>query len=231
MSNRGSFLVALLILASSATALAAKPVRSPQLLKGEIPEADVLSEVTVGEALYARFDYIEYYGARLTEGYESKFMLGMISIPRGLMLVERPGKERPQYCSAQQLYRRSDLNDIVCFQDLNEDGAFEEIRVPTLRFGGWARIKTAPVPYEEAVDQEQTNGFRQELLYQGVAGSSLSISYREFKDNFARPAFQQDLQYTLSSEGETEIAFRGARIIVMSATNTTLRYKVVSGIR
>jgi hypothetical protein len=110
------------------------------------------------------------------------------------------------------------------------DGSFEEIRVPSLRFGGWAKIKTAPVPYEEGVDVEQTKGFRQELLYQGVAVNSLSISYREFNDNFARPAFQQDLQYTLAPAGETEIAFRGARITVISATNTTLQYKVMSGI-
>src|SRR6185436_3074973 len=150
--------------------------------------------------------------------------------PRGLLLFEHQGKPQPQYCSHQQLYRRSDLNDVVCFRDLNRDGAFEEIRVPSLRFGGWAKIKTAPVPYEEAVDLEQTRGFRQELLYQGVAGSSLSISYREFSDNFARPAFQQDLQYTLAPSGETEIAFKGARITVLSATNTALQYKVVSGI-
>lgn len=230
MANR-SFLILLLVLGFATTVLAARPVRSPQVLKGESPDKDVVSEVTVGEALYARFDYVEYYGAKLTQGYDSKFMLGTISVPRGLMLIERPGKERPQYCSAQPLYSRADMSDIVCFQDVNEDGAFEEIRVPTLRFGGWAKIKTAPVPYEEAVDQEQTNGFREELLYQGVAGSSLSISYREFKDDFARPAFQQDLQYTLAPEGETEIAFRGARIIVISATNTMIRYRVVSGLR
>ena len=224
---RGSFFVlGLLAIAVPLTAV----IRQPQVRVGETPEKGVVSEVTVGEALYSKFDYTEYYGAKLTETYESKFMLGMISVPRGLLLYEHQGKPQPQYCSRQQLYRRSDLNDVVCFRDLNRDGAFEEIRVPSLRFGGWAKIKTAPVPYEEAVDLEQTRGFRQELLYQGVAGSSLSISYREFSDNFARPAFQQDLQYTLAPSGETEIAFKGARITVLSATNTTLQYKVVSGI-
>ena len=70
MANRCSFLTLLLVLGCAAAVLAAKPVRSPQLLKGESPETNVVSEVTVGEALYARFDYIEYYGARLTEGHQ-----------------------------------------------------------------------------------------------------------------------------------------------------------------
>ena len=89
-----------------------------------------------------------------------------------------------------------------CFKDTDQDGKFEEIRVPSLRFGGWA----------------------------GIDGNSLSLSYREFIDSLARPAFQQDVRYTLDADGETEIAFRGACFLVFSASNTSLRYRLVAGL-
>ncbi|MDQ9171172.1 hypothetical protein Q8A64_12230 [Oxalobacteraceae bacterium R-40] len=42
------------------------------------------------------------------------------------------------------------------------------------------------------------DGFRRELVYSGVSQNTLSIVYREFKDDTARPAYFQDLKYDLS---------------------------------
>jgi hypothetical protein len=193
-------------------------IRPPRALTGELPEKGAVSEVSVGEALYSKFDYVEYYGARLPAGYQGKFMLGTISVLPNVLFIEHTAKkQQTQYCSRGPLYAQSKLAsvvDIVCFKDVDQDGKFEEVRVPSLRFGGWAKLQGPPLPYQEAVDHELTKGFRQELLYQGVAGDALSLSYREFIDSMARPAFQQELRYTLGS-GETEIAFRGARLLVL----------------
>jgi hypothetical protein len=207
-------------------------IRPPRQLVGETPEKGVDTEVSVGEVIYAKFDYVEYYGARIPAGYNGKFMLGQVSVPPSTLFVEHTAKQQQvQYCSREPLYVQGrTLTDIVCFKDTNQDGKFEEIRVPSLRFGGWAKLKVPPLPYEEGVDHEQTKGFRQELLYQGIDGNSLSLSYREFIDSLARPAFQQDVRYTLDADGETEIAFRGARFLVFSASNTSLRYRLVAGL-
>jgi hypothetical protein len=40
-------------------------------------------------------------------------------------------------------------------------------------------------------------GYRWELLYDGVDGSTLKVTYREYKDDLARPAFFQSASYTL----------------------------------
>lgn len=68
-------------------------------------------------------------------------------------------------------------------------------------------------------------GFRRDMLYGGVAKGVVTLNYREFVDDMARPAFSQALTYDLA-EGD-EIGFRGARIKVIKATNTTLRYVVL----
>lgn len=68
-------------------------------------------------------------------------------------------------------------------------------------------------------------GFRRELLYGGVSQGSISLEYREFFDDFARPAFSQTLRYDLN-EGR-EIGFRGARFEILAANNVAVRYRVV----
>lgn len=66
-----------------------------------------------------------------------------------------------------------------------------------------------------------------ELLYQGVGGGVLRLTYREFTgEDLARPAFSQEVTYDLNQAGPTEILFKGAHITVFSAGNTAVRYRV-----
>lgn len=69
-------------------------------------------------------------------------------------------------------------------------------------------------------------GFRQELIYNGRSGDALKFLYREFSGDFMRPPFSQEVQYDLAES--TTIGFRGARVEILSATNTQIRYRVLS---
>lgn len=68
-------------------------------------------------------------------------------------------------------------------------------------------------------------GFRRELVYGGVSQGTVSISYREFSGNLARPAFTQELKYDLK-EGR-EIGYRGARFEILEATNVAVKFRVL----
>lgn len=71
------------------------------------------------------------------------------------------------------------------------------------------------------------NSFKYEALYQGKKGNSIKISFREFKDNIARPAFTQDIDYELNQNKPTIIGFKGLRIEVLKATNYDITFKVI----
>lgn len=71
-----------------------------------------------------------------------------------------------------------------------------------------------------------TREFRRELIYTGRAGSAISLMYREYSDDMARPAFSQQLQYDLTQD--PVIGYQGARFKVLSATNTEVTYEVLS---
>ena len=106
--------------------------------------------------------------------------------------------------------------------DSDSDGAFDRYWYPGTNGG---KIKT-PI----FVDWEQSNrssGYRRELIYQGRDGDNLKLFYREFNDDFRRPAYDQEVQYDL---GESEyIQFKGLTLLVEEANNEYLVYTIEGG--
>ena len=64
-----------------------------------------------------------------------------------------------------------------------------------------------------------------------VAAGVVSLLYREYVDDLVRPAFQQDLTYTLTPGEPTEISFRTTRLVVEHADNAGIRYRVLAGLK
>lgn len=70
-------------------------------------------------------------------------------------------------------------------------------------------------------------GFQRELVYSGGSQGTVSLLYREYSDDVARPAFTQQLTYDLAAGNE--IGFRGARIKILAVTNIGVKYVVERG--
>lgn len=70
-----------------------------------------------------------------------------------------------------------------------------------------------------------SDGFQQTLIYSGRIGNKINIAYREFSNNFARPAFNNDVEYDLNES--MVIGYKGAEIEIIEATNRTIKYKVI----
>lgn len=77
--------------------------------------------------------------------------------------------------------------------------------------------------------------YRWDLIYTGRTGQTVTFLYREFnidEDELEievsriRPAFQQDLTYDLTEE--KEIGYRGLRLRIDEATNSSISYRVLS---
>lgn len=73
---------------------------------------------------------------------------------------------------------------------------------------------------------KEKNYYKQEFIYNGRIGNNLKFIYREYVNDYARPAFSQDLQYDLSESNI--IGFKGLRIEIFEVTNTQIKYKVLS---
>ena len=73
------------------------------------------------------------------------------------------------------------------------------------------------------------DAFQQTLIYNGKSGSKIRLGYREFSNNLARPAFNNDVEYDLD-ESKT-IGYKGARIEVLEATNQIIKYKLIQNFK
>ncbi|MFA9396303.1 MAG: hypothetical protein ACERJ1_16565 [Halodesulfovibrio sp.] len=69
------------------------------------------------------------------------------------------------------------------------------------------------------------SSFQHSLLYSGKVGEKLNISYREFSNNHARPAFTHNVEYDLNES--KIIGYKGALIEIINATNNQVKYKVL----
>ncbi len=76
------------------------------------------------------------------------------------------------------------------------------------------------------VEEHYSQDFvRKELLYSGKSGSTIEVSYREFRGGFAAPAFFQNLKYDLTES--KVIRFQRFRIEVVQADNQAIQYKIL----
>ncbi|MBM4135396.1 MAG: hypothetical protein FJ241_01025 [Nitrospira sp.] len=76
------------------------------------------------------------------------------------------------------------------------------------------------------ITKYKEGSFKQELVYNGKSKDTIKVQYREYKDNFARPAFFHELTYDLTES--KEIGFRGMIIEVLEATNSKIKFIVKS---
>jgi len=69
------------------------------------------------------------------------------------------------------------------------------------------------------------DSFQQTLIYNGRVGSKINIGYREFSNNSARPAFNNNVEYDLGES--TRIGYKGAELEVLEATNQHIKFRMV----
>ncbi|RCK24613.1 hypothetical protein TH8_13615 [Thalassospira profundimaris] len=71
----------------------------------------------------------------------------------------------------------------------------------------------------------EADGFQQTLIYSGKVGNKINIGYREFSNSYARPAFNNDVEYDLSESNL--IGYKGSELEVIDATNRNITFKLI----
>lgn len=101
---------------------------------------------------------------------------------------------------------------------VDQDGSVEKVRT-------WVGILNSPDGWK--VEERYSVDFvRNELIYSVRSGTTINISYREYRGGLAAPAFYQSLKYDLA-ESNT-IRFQRFVIKVHNADNQSITYTVLS---
>jgi hypothetical protein len=167
------------------------------------PEVGSTSTRGVGEEL------ISHGGARLIPKLtlSDDVRIGEVTIPRGTYPFEAENSDRIKFVSGKlELYLYKDKKNICIAKDKCSD---------------------TPYTITNSLGPPVKNEFQRTLLYNGKIGNRITLGYREFDGNIARPAFSNEVSYDLSES--MILGYKGARIEVIKATNTEITYKIVSG--
>ncbi len=188
--------------------------------QGKIPEINQESSTDVGSTIYTEFDYQETETIKLTENVNSS----LADIPANTTFLAMTMDGVLVYSP----YGTVNYPGIL-LSDQNEDGKLDRIKDISSMNSSWRNLQPE-VAYEEAESiPTQSGGFKLELVYQGLTDNQIKVLYREYNNNIARPAFTQNVEYELDDNGEGLIAFKGARIEVLEASSSEIKYRVIKG--
>lgn len=191
---------AVLILSAPGIALAQPVVSDPYGLA--VPEIFSLDlsigkEVTVsaGDAAVSTRRYRPAQGAILDGPATPPANSGlMFAMPTGTMVYSVKTKRAFKGCSV-ELYGQSWP---PCLIDDDGDGTFDRIAMNDM---AGAKPLVAKVPYTRRMVEvpPASQGFKRTVLYQGSSPDGLKFSYREFSNDWARPAFEEQLSIPVTS--------------------------------
>jgi hypothetical protein len=219
---------------ASTAVMTGSPVSDPSARQtGSRPPEMTVSAARVGEEIYQAFNFREVEQQRklvLDREVRGRFIVSNVVVPSQTELVE---ESSGIYCSEQKIYVDPLVGPYrpVCFQDINNDLKFDRFGVRPGLVWLWQSLDAVNATYRVESGKKvvlDDGGYKKELLYQGIDGNTLRITYREYIDNISRPAFSQELTFPIIS-GKSTIVFRGLTVSVDEISSTSITYKVVSG--
>ena len=194
------------------------------------PKIGDRGQATVGATIYEEHRFLSRTAIRNDKRIFEEFGLGAkILLPKGSRLLASTVDGDRAYCSKKPSYIQpvnSSPSRPTCFFDTNNDYRLDKFWVMNT-------VKSSirpmtPVPFSVGERKLGDDGFKKELVFQGMDERTLRIKYREFSDNMARPAFNQDLTYTIEKL-PTEVGFRNVRIKIYATKSSQIEYMVKQG--
>ena len=211
------FLISTLFISGCASVQEIPPKRE----EGNFPPINTKTTVYVGQVMVSEYSYIVPNRAIIRDSVAGNALLGRRPIAAGTTLVGVTTGEKKVFCEPPGIQSQP------CFKDTNNDGRFDKAYALNAFQALTYESNIPPARYDISSADVQ-EGFKYELIYQGISGNTIKLSYREFSNNMARPAFHQDLSYNFEGEG-TSIRFRNVSMIIHDANNNEVVFTVNSG--
>lgn len=220
-----------IILGAALTGCASAPnYYSPTSSIVNVPEVNTQANVEVGQTMISKANLAKVPAVKLSTDYSEVVNFpGKTTIHKGSLGLYATDEEGKYYRDGTATYTMMGAAVPATNSGIFVPNDKTKPAVIYHRISSGYKYGAEPVALTQAeIERWSRDSFKRELVYSGISDNTISILYREYYDNMARPAFSQDLKYDLS-KGKT-IGYKGARFEVISATNTELTYKVTKAL-
>jgi hypothetical protein len=193
-------------------------VGAPALAETKVgmePPVGVERTATIGSPVVEKFRFDAVKVGMADSDVVKRTLTGNITIRAGEPLYQVQSKARYKACSQSG----------PCALDDDGDGTFDRIALDDTVAA--LRLKE-PVRYQikDAVAPSSNGNFKQVVSYLGVSGDTLRLSYREFLNDMARPAFTEELTFPITKTYPQGVAFKDVKMTILGINGMGLRYRL-----
>lgn len=185
--------------------------------------------VPVGGVVWEKASFDGAPGVTIAEGVHANWgSAEIVSLPPDANLIIIREK-KTKACRQQTITTLSGMSFggwKDCLIDTDGDGRFD--RVSFNEVAG-AKDISPPVPYTVGivpVEGGQAKSFRQTITYLGKSGPDLRLSYREFANDLARPAFTEELSVPVPSEFPQAMQIKEITLTILGIGPSGLTYRI-----
>ena len=213
-----------LVLASAALMLGASAQAQSILREGSTPSPATEAVASVGSTVFEKFRYAVLPAFEIADRVTARIIFAEVDIPAGAKLVQINSKTKLKACYVLSIEEVVSQYYRGCLMDDDGDGTFDRVAGNEVQGGK----KMAPVRYvpSEIILPTATQNFRQVVTYLGAANNTLRLSYREFMNDMARPAFTEEYTFPLAATFPQPIAFKDVKLTVTGVDGAGLHYRV-----
>lgn len=206
--------------------LIASPVAAQMMRDSITPTIGSPAVASVGDSVYEKSHLSILPAYTVDEAFTGKNMLANVSIAAGDKFIQIQSKAKLKACRSPSIDAFIAKVYDACLFDDDADGRFD-------RFGGnevqGGKKLPHPIPYKTSEFIQPTTGsLKQVVIYLGSTKDTLRLSYREFVNDMARPAFTEEYTFPLAASFPQPVAFKGVKLNVSGIDGEGLHYSVVS---
>lgn len=194
---------------------------------GTLPAAGSPAHASIGETLFSQYRYWRKTGYTLADSVTVSIGGGTVVANAGEFLFKAQVDGGVAFCTEKPTFKMIVGAKTACFVDKNGDGSFDQVKVAS-EVNWWGADLKPPAKYQVGeIVIPKLDAMKRELLYQGYSKGVLKLSYREYVNDMARPAFFQDVTYDVDTF-PTEVSFKAARLKLLKAGNNGIEYIVLT---
>jgi hypothetical protein len=188
---------------------------SPEVTISHVPAPGNQQTVSVGTTIH---EYSRTYSFNATVP-EIQMSGGQWLIP----LTVEPGT--PMFPVSTKAKFKACATAGPCGLDDDGDGTFDRMAADDFKTALKLKVK---VPYRTTrLTVDNPDSLRQIIIYSGATGDTLRLSYREFSNNMARPAFTEELIIPITAKFPQDVAVKAVKFRIHSIDGLGMKYEIL----
>jgi hypothetical protein len=202
------------------------PIAAQTIRDSVVPTLGTPAIVSVGDTVYEKSHLTVLPAFVVDQSFSGKNVFARVTVSPGDKFVQVSSKSNLKACRSPSVDAFLKKLYDACLYDDNGDGAFD-------RYGGnevqGGKSLPTPMPYKPSEFINPTSdALKQTVIFLGSTKDSLRLSYREFINDMARPAFTEEYTFPLGATFPQTISFKSVKLSVTSIDGEGLHYSIVS---